>query len=605
MIGVNKLDFEEIENIDIVGYNEDTVNKFVSINDKNVNKEANALPEKLRSMFIELTFIGAVYSDPKVAKRFAESMRPKYDFTTDANRFFYETLIKMGRISEWKTSEYTINGFMADDEIRARTYQKFGGYDWIRFAMKMAEENDAVKHIESYYDQIKNYSLLREYYNRGLKDYTLSLVKMSEFKSLKPRQILSYISQRITRIYTQLANSEEVKDLTVGCEDFMLERLESPEQGISFAFPIMTEIFQGIRKKQFMAWGMLSNAGKSRFLMRLISNLAFVQNQKVLIISNEMTEEEMKACLITTTINNPDIQALHGVNRVFRQNCLQNGVYKADAKFIGDEGVIDGQVHRFCNNEGTPIESYEDYLKRVEMMSSEFRDIRKITKWIDEKMHNHIYIIETGSDYSDVDLKQIIENTCLSEGIEYVFYDTFKSDKSALGDWSAMKRTATILSEIAKTQKIFIGANIQLTDDAALTDPLDLTSNNIANSKQIKHVLDGLCLFREIEQSSYGKYLYWESSNDLPQDKTAKEQMTKTLDNATRYYACIVDKNRAGAKPKLLFSLNLDTNIWKEEGRIDLKDNIFPRNKQIKETTTPDGKKNEVQISEYDPVLDA
>ena len=81
--------------------------------------------------------------------------------------------------------------------------------------------------------------------------------------------------------------------------------------------------------------------------------------------------------------------------------------------------------------------------------------------------------------------------------------------------------------------------------------------------------------------------------------------MTKTLDNATRYYACIVDKNRAGAKPKLLFSLNLDTNIWKEEGRIYLKDNIFPRNKQIKETTTPDGKKNEVQISEYDPVLDA
>ena len=156
------------------------------------------------------------------------------------------------------------------------------------------------------------------------------------------------------------------------------------------------------------------------------------------------------------------------------------------------------------------------YFERVEKTSSEFRDIRKIAKWIDTKMKKQICIVETGSDYSDEDLKQIIDNMCLSEGIQYVFYDTFKSDKSAMGDWSAMKKTATILSEIAKERKIFIGANIQLTDDAALTDPLDLTSNNIANSKQIKHVLDALCLFREIHPSKYDDYVYWESSNDFP-----------------------------------------------------------------------------------------
>lgn len=597
------MDYNGIEDIDIVGYNEESLNNFISINDKNAS-QTDGLPEILRSMFIELTFIGAIYLEPKVAKRFAESMRPKYDFTTEATRFFYDTLVQMGRVSEWKTSEYTINGFMADDEIRARTYQKFGGYDWIKFAMKMAEENDAVKHIDNYYEQVKNYSLLREYYKRGLKDLVLKLVKTNTFKTLKPRQILSFITQKITQTYTQLANAEEVKDLTSGCEDFMLEKLQFPEQGLSFAFPIMTEIFQGIRKKQFMAWGMLSNAGKSRFLMRLISNLAFVQDQKVLIISNEMTEEEMKACLITTAINNPDIQALHGINREFKQNNLQNGMYQADKQFIGEKGVVDGLINHIINENGEEIESKQEYLARVERMSSEFRDIRKITQWIDKKMNNHIFIVETGSDYSDVDLKQIIESTCLSEAIEYVFYDTFKSDKSAMGDWSAMKRTATILSEISKTQKIFIGANIQLTDDAALTEPLALTSNNIANSKQIKHVLDGLCLFREIPIETYDRYLYWNFVDDLPDDKTAKEKMTHPLSNDKRYYICKVDKNRAGGKPDLLFSLNLDTNIWTEEGRIALETNIFPKPVKKEVKTAPNGTTNEVTTSEFDPQTD-
>ena len=38
-----------------------------------------------------------------------------------------------------------------------------------------------------------------------------------------------------------------------------------------------------------------------------------------------------------------------------------------------------------------------------------------------------------------------------------------------------------------------------------------------------------------------------------------------------RYYACVVDKNRAGAKPKVLFRLNLAYNVWEELGYLRLK----------------------------------
>lgn len=575
------MNFEDIENFEMYEYDNELVDQFISLNDINVDKSLTGMPETLRSMFSELTFIGAAYINPKFVKRFEDSMRPRWDFTTDANRFFYNILIEIGKINNWHISEYTINAYMADNMERMKTYQKYGGYNWIKFVIKMAEENEAEKNIENYYNMIKKYALLREYWKKGLKNLTEGMVKWKKFQTMKPREILMSINGLMTNVYTQLANAEEVKDLTSGCDEFVVSKLQFPEQGLSFAYPLMTQIFQGIRTGQFMAWGMLSNAGKSRFLIRTISNLAFVQKKKVLIISNEMTEDEMRACLITTSINNPDIQKLHGIQLSLKQNCLTNGVYEADDEFAMEDGVVDGVITHIIDPSGKTVETIEEYEARVEKMSTQYRNVRKIAQWIDSKMSNHIKIIETGSDYSDNDLKQIIENTCLSEGIDYVFYDTFKSDKDAMGDWAAMKKTATILSELAKKKNLFIGANIQLTDDAALCAPLDLTSNNIANSKQIKHVLDSLCLFREIPIQTYDDYRYWKSLRDAPIDKELLQ-----LDVNKKYYVCRVDKNRAGTKPNLLFSLNLDTNIWTEEGRVDLKKNI----KSIAQVTKKESK---------------
>lgn len=51
-----------------------------------------------------------------------------------------------------------------------------------------------------------------------------------------------------------------------------------------------------------------------------------------------------------------------------------------------------------------------------------------------------------------------------------------------------------MLSELSKEIDIFMYGSIQLTDEAVHLNIFDLTSMNIANSKQIKHLLDQLCL---------------------------------------------------------------------------------------------------------------
>ena len=82
--------------------------------------------------------------------------------------------------------------------------------------------------------------------------------------------------------------------------------------GLALPFPILSSVFKGIRKGETMAFAMPSNSGKSRFTIDLAAYTALVHKKKVLIISNEMSEEKMKLCLITTIINNEEIQKLHG-----------------------------------------------------------------------------------------------------------------------------------------------------------------------------------------------------------------------------------------------------------------------------------------------------
>ena len=96
--------------------------------------------------------------------------------------------------------------------------------------------------------------------------------------------------------------------LNASVKDFFLDGESTLTSGVPLPYKILTDVFKGIRLGETMAFAMPSNSGKSRFTINLAAHLAFVEKKKVLIISNEMSEEKMKLCLITTIINNPKIQ---------------------------------------------------------------------------------------------------------------------------------------------------------------------------------------------------------------------------------------------------------------------------------------------------------
>ena len=305
-----------------------------------------------------------------------------------------------------------------------------------------------------------------------------------------------------------------------------------------------------------MAFAMPSNCGKSRFTIDLAAHTALVHKKKVLIISNEMSEEKMKLCLITTIINNPEIQKLHGYEISKTEGELLEFKFRAD-----DPKKVDVDEKGFIIRKKD--EKQGDFVKRLMKESTEFKNTVAITDWANKEIKNSIYFINI-TDHTNDELKKVIMNYYYKEQIEYVFYDTLKTDTANIGVPEEIKRTATILSNLAQNFNLYICSTLQLAESDTL--PVNLDVNDLAVSRTVKEVLDTLCLIKQINRDTLKNYEY-----SLKEVDTKFYDLKKYDDPDVRYYACVVDKNRAGAKPTLVFRLNLAYNVWNELGYLRLK----------------------------------
>ena len=344
--------------------------------------------------------------------------------------------------------------------------------------------------------------------------------------------------------------------LNTGTTSFLIKGDNTLTGGLEIPFNIISSVFKGLRLGETMAYAMPSNSGKSRFTTYLAAYLAFIHRKKVLIISNEMSEEKIRLCLITTILNNPEIQKLHGQNLRITETELLESLYMADNP---NDVKVDEEGHVLKEEN----ETQEQFVERLARVSTQFNMVTAATDWLDKEINNSIYFINI-TDHTNDELKKVITNYYYRYKVQYMFYDTLKTDTANIGNGEEIKRTATILSNLAQNLGIFIGSSLQLTETSTL--PVNLNINDLAVSRTVKEVLDTLMLIKQIHNEDLDDYEYSENEVD-----TKFYNLDRYRDPNVRYYACVVDKNRAGAKPKVLFRLNLAYNEWFELGYLRLK----------------------------------
>lgn len=492
----------------------------------------------------EICFVGALYKQPDLFVNYGNFMRSQYDFSDMAVKFFYDTFETYYLTFSQTVDETKVNVFMAQNEERLNTYRKYKGWKTVQKYMSLADDNDC----QNYFNTVKKYSLIREYGRNGFP--VDKLLAHKNFDKWQANDIYRFIRTKADKIHTVINAGEEAVELTSDTTSHVKKYLSQPDMGLEMPWTILNEMFRGCRLGKVVFNGFLSNAGKSRNLMLLASYITLVKNEKFLLLSNEMDEEDLENCLITTVVNNKCFQELHGVVMKKPEKEIVLGVYR------DRNGEI---IRRKIDDSGNWVETEEEFQQRLERTSDEFNNVIKVTNWIDKNRNGKLFFKDVGSDYSDTTLEFEFRKAKMVHGIKYCAYDTMKGYRT--DDWSTIKQTATKIKELMKELKMFCWSVFQLTDETVFTDIFSLSSNNIANAKQMKHVVDALMLGKALNREEYHRYQY------ISEDDDWGEPLANNLELSKEYFAIVVDKNRGGNKKFIpLFEINLDYNIWDEVG---------------------------------------
>lgn len=506
--------------------------------------DSNLYPPKLADTTLERRYIGLILNEIKSIS--------VYYFLSDECYFADENMLNI-----YKKILFT------DGERYAPVKAK-EGYTFAKETQDLYQLKNTIKDEfykseykldETYTELRKLFVIRKSYLDIPVKEIQPKIVEILDYELYDKMTV-----EDVKNTVEQVTATEKFKRAVLNQDltDFLVKGDNVLTNGLELPFPILTSVFKGIRKGETSAFAMPSNSGKSRFIINLAANIALVHKKKVLIISNEMSEEKMKLCLITTIVNNPEIQKLHGQKLHVSENELL--AFKFRPTDPNDQTILKDENGYILKNEG---ECQAAFAKRLINISEEFVEVLKVTNWFNEKLKNSIYFIDI-TDHTNDELKKVIMNYYYKEKIEYVFYDTLKTDIDNIGNGEELKKTATILSNLAQNFDMYIGSTLQLAETS--TDPINLSVNDMAVSRTVKEVLDTLCLFKQIHTENLGNYQY--SLNETDEEVY---ELEKFKDPDVRYYSCVVDKNRAGAKPKLLFRLNLAYNRWEELGYLRLK----------------------------------
>ncbi len=504
--------------------------------------EEGKYPDELSNPELEQDFIGILLDNPKLISKYY-FIFDDCIFEDDAMLNIYKSILfnEGSKYSSEKAKD-KFNFSKDSEEV----------YELKNKLRKKARENEF--NVEEIYDELKKLFILRKAYTetpeRNVQEKIVEITEYELYDKMSPEEVKDTIDQvKVTQKFKSAVLSDE-----------LVEFLESGENelanGLSYPFPVITEVFKGIRKGETMAFAMPSNCGKSRLTMDISAYTALVHQKKVLVISNEMSEEKMKLCLITTILNNPEIQKIHGQDIHVSETELLEFKFRPDNKKdakLDENGYV-------LKEEG---ETQGQFVRRLFKISTDFNKTIKAIDWASKQINNSIYFINI-TDHTNDELKKVIVNYYYKEHIEYVFYDTLKTDTSNIGNPEEIKKTATILSNLAQNFNIFICSSLQLAENA--TSPINLDVNDLAVSRTVKEVLDTLCLFKQISRDHLDEYEY-----SLKEVDTEFFDLEKSDDPDVRYYSCVIDKNRAGAKPKLVFKINLAYNSWVELGYLRLK----------------------------------
>ena len=291
--------------------------------------------------------------------------------------------------------------FFANDDL-LNVYKMILFTEAEKYAPEAAKQNFNFAKVTEESNRLKE--ILKEHYKntkRKIEDVYIKLKKLfvirKHYLGIPVKSVQKEISDILNyKLYDKMSVEEvesAIEQVTVtekfkrsilndDITEFLVKGDNTLTNGLNLPFKILSSVFKGIRQGETMAFAMPSNSGKSRFTINMAAYIALIHKKKVLIISNEMSEEKMKLCLITTILNNPEIQQLHGKKLHKTEGELLEFKFRPNDDAVAVKVDKDGFV---LKEEG---ETQAQFVKRLSKISTEFNMTTAVTDWFHKQVNN-------------------------------------------------------------------------------------------------------------------------------------------------------------------------------------------------------------------------
>lgn len=466
-------------------------------------------------------------------------------------QFFFQFLSDYSLEYSNEISESTANAFAIQSSERLSAYKKFGGYRTIQQMMNVSI--NSVDELRRQIDVLKKFTLLRELDDSGF-DVT-PIMQVSEFHKLTAEDVANIVRGNVDKICSHSINGMDAPiDLVENATAIGNSFLETPEHGIDTAWSFINDKCSGLVAGDTMGIFALSNSGKGRSLVYLLTHLALEQGATVSLFANEMLPESMRLAFHTTVFNSPVLQFRHGSDLCIPEMRYKHGAYK------DNNGEI---VYRLKDNNGNYKESVEQFRKRLTHESDEYCQVINALEWLEHQQGKFLFK-NVSADYSDENLQRLIRQAVLVQGTDIWAYDTLKHGTgSDMSSWADLVATTTKLTELNQTMKTSAAiVTCQLADSAHDIKIENANSSYIASARHIYHLLDSAIVMLHCREE--WKYDYAIKAYDPQYGEVVENE----LDPTKHYVFCNLIKNRRGDKGMFALEADLNLNQWESVGGI-------------------------------------
>lgn len=494
----------------------------------------------------EMIVLGSLYSKPIENGFTYLDIIANSDFNDDAMSFFHAFFNDYITTYSNEITQTKANLFASMDNTRLKTYKKFGGYKTIESIMSLATNSS--EELKGQVDELKKWSVLRQLNKNG---YDVSrILNHPRFNSLSADDCANIIRGGLDKICNKVITGiDDTVDMANGVSSLMDNFLEEPEHGYDCMFPMINNLCSGIMEHDSYCFAMQSNSGKSRLIISFFTHLALVENLNVALFSNESSFEAMRLASITTVLNSPQIQALHGNQLNITEKRFKSGTY------LNDHGEI---IYRKKDSTGEFIETIDQFKKRLEIESKEYVGVKDAVRWYEEKGTHKIWFKNCAANYSDESLERLIRQAVAQRSINVWGYDTLKHGTgSDMSKWSDLVQTTTKLCVLNQNLPTAAIMTCQLNNSAFNTKPEDLTYSSLANASYIYHLFDVMVAIQHMKPQMYEEYSLMTRDGE-------KKKYTN-LNPDMQISSAVMLKNRRGSKGIFAISRDLDRNIWEQQ----------------------------------------